>query len=97
MQEHIGTLLTTEEVATKLQVHVKTVREWIVSGELQAVNLGQAYRVDERDLIAFLERRKQPRPRRKKQEQEQKQKGQFKFARLIPWKENPSTHEELQS
>ena len=91
MQEHINKLLTTEEIAELLQVHVKTVRDWISNGELKAFNLGKAYRVKESDLVEFLETRKQPRTRQKKQEPPPT--GQFKFpTRLLPFKE----HEQFQ-
>ncbi len=84
MQEPSGTLLTTEEIAERLKIHVKTVREWIASGELKAFDLGQAYRVQEDDLQAFLNARKRIRPRRKKQKE--KQTSQFKFTtKLVPW------------
>ncbi len=55
-------LLTTKEVAEKLRVHVKTVLEWINKGELEAIDLGQGYRIKESDLDIFLEHRKK-RPR----------------------------------
>ena len=51
--------LTVEEIATRLQVHIETVRRWIRSGELPGLSLGRraGYRVKEADLDRFLERR----------------------------------------
>ena len=60
-------LLTTEEVAEELKVHVKTVRDWIASGELEAIDLGQGYRIWKSDLMKFLNSRKRRRTDRKKQ------------------------------
>lgn len=48
-------LLTPEEVAERLSVTVKTVREWLRTGELTGVKLGRIWRVREEDLIAWVE------------------------------------------
>ncbi len=58
-------LLTTEEVAERLRVTPKTVREWIQRGELEAIDAGQGYRIFKRDLDAFIERRRRRKERRK--------------------------------
>lgn len=58
-------LLTTQDVADRLQVKERTVRDWIRSGELPAFDLGQGYRISEEDLEAFLEGRKRTKPGRK--------------------------------
>jgi excisionase family DNA binding protein len=51
--------LTVDEIADRLKVHGNTVRLWIRSGELSAVNLGgSGYRVARSDLDRFLEARK---------------------------------------
>ncbi len=49
---------TTDEVAKQLKVNVKTVRNWIQSGELVALDVGGEYRIFRDDLNAFIERRK---------------------------------------
>lgn len=53
---------TIEEVAEVLKVHDRTVRRYIKAGDLKAVNLGSVsqpnWRVQEDDLMAFLESRK---------------------------------------
>jgi excisionase family DNA binding protein len=67
MQDGDNKLLTTEEVAEELKVHVKTVRDWIASGELEAIDLGQGYRIWRTDLMKFLNSRKRRRTDRKKQ------------------------------
>lgn len=56
-------LLTVEEVAKRLSVHVETVRRWIRSGELQAVDLGgpAGYRVARSELDRFIRDRLTPR------------------------------------
>ena len=51
-------LLTVEQVAKQMQVHVETVRVWIRRGELIAINIGNEYRIARSDLYDFLERRK---------------------------------------
>jgi PTS system nitrogen regulatory IIA component len=58
-------LLTTEEVAEYLRVTPKTVREWIQRGELEAIDVGQGYRIFKRDLDAFIERRRRRKGRKK--------------------------------
>ena len=65
MPEESGdTVYTTEEVAKRLKVAPKTVREWIAKGELEAWDAGQGYRILKRDLDAFIEHRKRQRRRR---------------------------------
>ncbi len=51
-------LLTVEQVANQLQVHVETVRVWIRRGDLIAINIGNEYRISRDDLHEFLQRRK---------------------------------------
>lgn len=51
-------LLTVEQVAKEMQVHVETVRVWIRRGELLAIDIGNEYRITRADLDDFLERRK---------------------------------------
>jgi len=48
-------LLTTEEVAKILQVHVLTVYSYIRRGNLEAIRLGRAYRIIPQDLELFIE------------------------------------------
>ena len=66
MQNSDDTLYTTEEVAQKLKITPKTVREYIQRGELEAIDLGQGYRIYKRDLDVFLERRRRRRTERNK-------------------------------
>lgn len=53
------TLLTVEDVAKRLIVHEETVRRWIRSGELQAIDLGGAagYRISTTELDRFIRER----------------------------------------
>ena len=53
-------LYTVERVAEILGVHPETVRNWIKSGELPAIDLGgrAGYRISQRDLDAFLDKRR---------------------------------------
>ncbi len=51
-------LLTVEQVANIMQVHVETVRVWIRNGDLVAVNIGKEYRVTRKDLNTYIEERK---------------------------------------
>jgi len=66
MQDSDDTLYTTEEVAGKLKITPKTVRQYIQRGELEAIDMGQGYRIYKRDLDAFLERRRRRRIERNK-------------------------------
>lgn len=59
-------LLTVEEVAENLRVNPDTVRSWIRSGELDAINVGGKYRIYQSDLDDFIERRRTGRKRDKK-------------------------------
>ena len=48
-------LLTPEQVAEVLQVHVLTVYGYIRHGKLDAVRLGRSYRIVPEDLALFIE------------------------------------------
>jgi excisionase family DNA binding protein len=54
-----GTLLTVDDVARRLIVHADTVRNWIKSGELVAIDLGgrAGYRITQEALDEFLKKR----------------------------------------
>lgn len=56
--------LTTDEIAKDLKVNVKTVRNWINSGELAAIDVGGEYRIYRKDYEDFINRRKVDRGRR---------------------------------
>lgn len=66
MQENSDTVYTTEEVAERLKVAPKTVREWIRRGELEAWDAGQGYRILKRDIDNFIEQKKQQQKKRAK-------------------------------
>ncbi|MGO8947108.1 MAG: helix-turn-helix domain-containing protein [Ktedonobacterales bacterium] len=53
-----NTVLTAEEVAQRWKVNIETVRRWIRSGELQAVDLGgpAGYRIRQAELDRFITR-----------------------------------------
>jgi excisionase family DNA binding protein len=51
-------LLTVAQVADQLQVHPETVRVWIRTGELEAMDIGGEYRISRADLNDFIQRRK---------------------------------------
>jgi excisionase family DNA binding protein len=55
---HDEELLTVDDAAKKVKVHPETIRGWIRSGELPAVDIGGKYRIYPEDLDAFLRRRK---------------------------------------
>ncbi|WP_151755833.1 helix-turn-helix domain-containing protein [Dictyobacter vulcani] len=57
--------LTVEEVAKRLRVSIETVRTWIRSGELNAIDVGK-YLIYPADLEDFKQRRS---TRRKKQKE----------------------------
>lgn len=49
-------MLTTSEVAEKLNLSEKTIRNLIDSGELKAFKFGRVYRISEEELNNFIER-----------------------------------------
>jgi len=49
---------TTEEVADILKVHPKTVREMIKSKRLQAIRVGQEYRITDEQIRQYIEENK---------------------------------------
>lgn len=49
------TLLTPEQVAGILQVHVLTIYSYIRRGKLEAIRLGRSYRIIPKDLTGFIE------------------------------------------
>ena len=48
-------LLTPEQVAGILQVHVLTIYSYIRRGKLDAIRLGRSYRITSKDLTHFIE------------------------------------------
>lgn len=50
--------LTTKDIASALKVTLLTVRRWITSGQLVAMDLGKEYRIARSDFEKFLEERK---------------------------------------
>lgn len=53
---------TTDEVAERLGLHVRTVRGYLRDGRLTAVRIGKQYRIAREDLDAFLGRPTPPSP-----------------------------------
>jgi excisionase family DNA binding protein len=49
-------MLTVLDVARELNVHIKTVRAYITSGELVAIKLKREYRIQRADLDDFIKR-----------------------------------------
>jgi excisionase family DNA binding protein len=48
-------LLTPEQVAGILQVHILTIYSYIRQGKLDAIRLGRSYRITQQDLEQFIE------------------------------------------
>ena len=48
-------LLTPEQVAQVLQVHILTVYSYIRQGKLDALRIGRSYRIMPKDLSDFIE------------------------------------------
>jgi excisionase family DNA binding protein len=46
-------LFTVEQVAQSLSLHVRTIRNYVVSGRLKATRIGKQYRIARSDLEAF--------------------------------------------
>ena len=51
----LGTVYTTQEVATMLKVAQRTIQVWIRDGMLPAVRYGKLLRIRQADLAAFGE------------------------------------------
>jgi excisionase family DNA binding protein len=52
----MDTFYTVEQIAAQLQVTERTVREWLRTKRLRGVRAGRQWRIQERDLQAFLVR-----------------------------------------
>ncbi|MGC7102134.1 helix-turn-helix domain-containing protein [Amycolatopsis lurida] len=50
----VNQLYSTEEVAERLGLHVRTVRAYVRDGRLRAVRIGKQYRIPREDLEAFV-------------------------------------------
>lgn len=48
---------TVQELADRLDVSEATVRHWIKSGELRAIDIGKGWRISDTDLELFLRAR----------------------------------------
>ena len=48
---------TVQEVSGRLEVAEATVRHWIKSGELRAIDIGKGWRISDTDLVQFLKTR----------------------------------------
>jgi excisionase family DNA binding protein len=51
-------ILTVEEVAKELRINVRTVRQYIASGELVAIAVGKGYKITREDLEDFKRRKR---------------------------------------
>ncbi len=47
------TLFTVEQVAQSLNLHVRTIRNYVAAGKLKATRIGKQYRIARSDLDAF--------------------------------------------
>jgi excisionase family DNA binding protein len=55
-------MLTAEEVAKIMKVHITTVRKWIRSNELKVVEIGiREYRIRRSELVRFIQARERER------------------------------------
>jgi excisionase family DNA binding protein len=54
----LSQLLTPEQVAEILQVHVLTIYGYIKQGKFEAIRLGRSYRIDPKDLEIFIKANK---------------------------------------
>lgn len=53
--EQLGRLLSPEEVAERLTVTPRTVRDWLRAGKLRGTKAGRLWRVSEEAVCEFLE------------------------------------------
>jgi len=49
------TLYELQEVAEKLKVGIRTLREYIKTGRLKAKRIGRSYKVTESELLRFID------------------------------------------
>ena len=56
MANPLDQVFTPAEVAERLKVSSKTVKDWLRAGKLRGVKAGRLWRVRERDLEEFLEK-----------------------------------------
>jgi excisionase family DNA binding protein len=49
------TLLTPEQVAEKLAISPKTVKDWLREGRLKGIKIGRLWRIKPEDLQAFIQ------------------------------------------
>jgi excisionase family DNA binding protein len=45
---------TVQELAQRLEAAAATVRQWIKSGQLRAIDIGKGWRISDTDLASFL-------------------------------------------
>jgi excisionase family DNA binding protein len=45
---------TVQELSQRLEVAEATIRQWIKSGELRAIDIGKGWRISDTDLASFL-------------------------------------------
>ena len=48
---------TVQELAARLEVAEATVRQWIKSGKLRAIDIGKGWRISNTDVESFLKSR----------------------------------------
>ena len=56
------TFMTVKDVSDLLQVGETTIRNWIHTGQLIAVDVGREWRIAPKDLEAFIEARRSSQP-----------------------------------
>jgi len=50
----MGKMFSVEQIANKFQVHKRTVRRWIKTGQLSAYKVGRQWRVPEKAIEDFI-------------------------------------------
>lgn len=51
-------LLTAQEIAGQLQVHIETIYQWVSQKRIPYVKVGRATRFDQKDIDNWIEKRK---------------------------------------
>ena len=51
-------LMSLQEVAEKLNLHYRTVLNWVQEGKLEAVKTGRVWRISQQEVEEFLKRAK---------------------------------------
>lgn len=59
MDTDLEQFYTTSEVASKLKVHVETVKRWLRNGDMEGIRIGGRWRISEDAVQKFIDTHKE--------------------------------------